>query len=210
MDDQEDITRLRTDPKEWERTDVWQKLWGSATMAASRKLQWKSPDYVDDIAIQSITRVIEKLPVNPDIHKFGELRAFTASIAYHLSISHLRKVLGPEQGGGKFDPLDATDEKEDKNQISPTQYLQIQERRQLVTRTLTKLKPLNRNLLYDRYLDGMKIKDVASKYKMPIGTVGVYIQRALQEVRDYMDDDPVLLEGVRPPLVLILIFLIIS
>ena len=209
MDDQEDITRLRNDPKEWERTDVWQKLWGSATMAASRKLQWKSPEYVDDIAIQSITRVIEKLPASPNIHKFGELRAFTASIAYHLSISHLRKALGPEQGGGKVDPLEAAGRQTDENQISPTEYLQIEERAQLVTRTLTKLKPLNRKLLYDRYLDGMKLRDVASKYNMPIGTVGVYIQRALQEVRGYMEDDPVLLEGVRPPIVLILIFLII-
>lgn len=209
VDDQEDITRLRTDPKEWERSAVWQKLWGSATMAASQKLQWKSPEYVDDIAIQSIMRVIRKLPLYPDIHKFHELRAFTARIAKDLSISHLRKLLGPEQGGGKFDVFD--DEKHDREEepFLADKYL-FKERTYLILKMLNKLMPLNRKLLNDFFLHGMKQKEIADKYDMPIGTVGVYIQRALKEARGCLEYDKMLLDDIRSTLhmvILVLIFL---
>lgn len=198
MEDDEDITPLRTNPKAWERTDVWPKLWGSATMAASRKLHHRSPAHVEDIAIQSITKVIERLPDCPNIKKFGELRAFTTSIAYHLAISHLRQIFGPERGGGKIEPLDeAAEQRADEKQISPDEYLQIEERAWLVTRTLQKLKPQNRNLLYDFFLNGLKQKEIANKYDMPIGTVGVYIQRALKETRIFIENDLRLLEDVR-------------
>lgn len=203
---------MRTDPKEWERTDVWQKLWGSATMAANRKLYSVSPAHVDDIAIQSINRVIERLPNIPNIRKFGELRAFTTSVAYHLAITHLRQILGPDRGGGRVGPLDGNEDQQlDEKQISPADYLQIEERAWLVNRTLGKLKSLNRNLLYDFFLDGMKQKELATKYDMPIGTVGVYIQRALKEAKGCLENEN-LLEEARSTIglsVLVLIFLAI-
>ena len=163
MENHEDIASLRTDPKEWERADVWQKLWGSATMAANRKLYSVSPAHVDDIAIQSINRVIERLPNSPNIRKFGELRAFTTSVAYHLAITHLRQILGPEHGGGRVVPLEGNEAQHpDEKQISPAEYLQIEERALLVNRTLDKLKTVNRNLLYDFFLDGMKQKEIGN------------------------------------------------
>ncbi len=213
MEDHEDIDRLRTDPKEWERTDVWQKLWGSAKMAANRKLHSASPAHVEDIAIQSINRVMERLPHSPNIRKFGELRAFTTSVAYHLAITHLRQILGPERGGGRVGAFDGNeDQQPDDKQISAAEYLQIEERAWLVNRTLDKLKSLNRNLLYDFFLDGMKQKEIAAKYDMPIGTVGVYIQRALKEARGCLENDANLLEDARSTIglsILVLIFLTI-
>lgn len=211
MQDHEDIANLRTDPKEWDRGDVWQKLWYSATMAASRKLQKVSPAHVDDIAIQSIRRVIARLPNMPNIQKFGELRAFTTSVAYHLAISHLRQILGPERGGGKIGALNGNeDQLPDDKQISPADYLQIEERTRLVKRTLEELKPLNRKILCDFFLEGLKQKEIAAKHDMPIGTVGVYIQRALKEARGLLENDAKLLEDIRSTIslsVLVLIFL---
>lgn len=182
-------------------------------MAAHRKLHSVSPSHVDDIAIQSISRVMKRLPDYPNIRKFGELRAFTASVSYHLAISHLRQVLGPDQGGGKLGSLNGEEDLlSDENQISAADYLQIEERAQLINRTLDSLKPLNRNLLYDFFIEGMKQKEIAAKYEKPIGTVGVYIQRALKEARDVLKNDEKFLEEVRSTFglsVLTLIFLAI-
>lgn len=211
MQDHEDIAKLRTNPKEWEREDVWQKLWGSATMAAKRKLQNVSPANVDDIAIQSIRRVIARLPNIPNIRKFGELRAFTTSVAYQLAITHLRQILGPERGGGRIGPFDGNgDDLPDDKQLSPADYLVIEERARLVKRTLKELKPLNRSILCDFFLEGMKQKEIAAKYDMPIGSVGVYIQRGLKEARGLLENDAKLLEDLRSTIslrLLVLIFL---
>lgn len=210
MEDYEDMERLRTDPKEWERVDVWQKLWGSATMAARRKLAIANSGDVEDIAIQSIKTVMEELSNRPEIRKFGELRAFTTSVAYHLAISHLRQVLSSKHGGGKVGRLEENvDQLLDDRQISPADHLQIKERTLLVIRVLDKLKSQNRILLYDFFLNGMKQKEIAAKYDMPIGTVGVYIQRALKEVKTCLNNDAHLLEDIRSTVGLTVLMLIL-
>lgn len=178
MEDHEDISCLRIDPKAWDRQDVWQKLWGSAVMKASRRLNRVSPGQVEDIAIESITKMIEELPHYPKIRTFGELRAFTTVVADRLALSHLRSL--------RTDEVAFTEEVEDV--MTPAARLQIKNFIQVVISFLAKLKPEKRNLLYDFHLHGLRHKEIAAKYHKPIGNVGSDIKRALEEARECLPD----------------------
>ena len=193
MEERDDIHFLRTDPKRWEG-EVWDKLWATATSVARHKLLRVSPSDVDDIAIMAIKKVMDRLELYPTIRTFGQLRAFTASVAYHLSNSQLRKVLGGKRNSGVTEPLDSSHERISDDSISPQDYAHINERAEVVSRAFEKVKKYQRELLHDFYLHGLKHKEIAEKYKIPVGTVGVYLQRALRDIKLILKSDPVLLE----------------
>lgn len=194
MEDDKDISDLRIKPKAWEQTGVWNKLWGSAKAAADRRLAVVAPWHAEDIAIQCITNVIKQLPNRPDILTFAHLRRFTTMVANRLAISYWKKVMGPEGCGGKDVPLDEIEEKE---LLFSADYLQLKEQQILINAILNKLKPSSRQLLYDFHLNGMKHKEIAAKYNMPIHNIGTYIQRALKEIRECLQDDTKLLAEMR-------------
>jgi RNA polymerase sigma factor (sigma-70 family) len=222
MEDHEDISQLRIDPKAWDRQDVWQKLWGTAVMKASERLNRVSPNQAEDIAIESITTVIEELPRYPEIRTLGGLRAFTATVASRLAASHLRRLWASKRRWRDENDIDDSDEsprapvtpeserkrwkkctaqsgenaQADKAQSSPADDLQIKDSTRVITSILEKLKPEKRALLYDFYLHGLKHKEIAAKHNMPVGNVGNYIQRALKEVNECLQDYPKLRDEI--------------
>jgi RNA polymerase sigma factor (sigma-70 family) len=188
MEDHEDISQLRTDPKAWDRKDVWEKLWGSAVMKASQRLKCVSPGYVEDIAIESITKVIEELPRYQEIRTFGELRAFTTVAADRRALSHLRKIRLGDGDASPEPPIDV---------MTPEVRLQIKDCMRAIASIFEKLKPEKRNLLYDRHLHGLSYQEIADNHNMPVGNVGNNIKRALEEVTKWLQDNPKLCGDIR-------------
>src|SRR5947208_2011309 len=87
------------DSKAWE--DAFRWLWPVAFAVARLKLQPFLPQDVEDMAIETLEAVVEK------VHEVGsveELRRLTASIAHHKAVSRLRAGFAAKRGSGQTVP----------------------------------------------------------------------------------------------------------
>ncbi len=90
-----DLKALRLgDADAWDQPFRW--LWLTALAVAQLKLQAFLPGDVEDVAIESLEELVEKVKV---IKHIEELKPLAASIAHHRAISRLREHFAKKRGG---------------------------------------------------------------------------------------------------------------
>jgi RNA polymerase sigma-70 factor (ECF subfamily) len=173
----------RGDAAAWDMAFPW--LWPAAFGAAQVTLQPYLPAEVEDVAIESLEALVEKVR---EVKSVGELKPLVASIAHHRAVSLLRKWFAIKRGEGRTgspDPVregagvDCPDPMAD----SPLAALEQKEVAECLSRTLSKLKPPQGAVLTDFFLNGLSYEGIARKHGMPIGSVGVYLKRGLEAMR---------------------------
>src|ERR1017187_7715485 len=160
-------------------------LWPAAFGAAQVTLQPFLPAEVEDVAIESLEALVEKVR---ELKSVEELKPLVASIAHHRAVSLLRERFAKKRGQGKTESLEAVQKEAvmgcpDPTADSPLAALDQKEVAECLSRTLSELKPPQGAVLTDFFLDGLSYEGIARKRGIPIGSVGVYLKRGLEALR---------------------------
>ena len=179
-----DLRSLQSgDANAWDEAFRW--LWPTVFAVAQLKLQPYFPNEVEDVAIESLEELVEKVRV---VKLVEELKPLAASIAHHRAVSLLRERFAKKRGEGTTESLDApTDEGEIKPEPaagdSPLADLEQKELAQRLSRSLAELKPPLGEVLSDFFLQGLRYEEIAKKRGVAVGSVGVYLKRGLEAMR---------------------------
>lgn len=177
-----DLCALKTgDAIAWDEAFSW--LWPAVFAVAKLKLQPYFPNEVEDVAIESIEQLVEKVR---GLKSAEELKPLAASIAHHRAVSLLRERFAKKRGEGKTDSLDAqsderTTQDEPMSRDSPLANLEQMELAQRLGKSLAELKPPMGEMLSDFFLDGLRYEEIAKKRGVPVGGVGVYLKRGWKQ-----------------------------
>lgn len=179
-----DLVALKTgDASAWDEVFAW--LWPGVFAVAKLKLQPYLPNEVEDVAIESIEQVVEKIQ---GVKSVEELKPLAASIAHHRAVSLLRERFAKKRGEGKTGSLDAQTQggvirNELPSSDSPLEDLEQAELAQRLGKSLAELKPPMGEILSDFFLQGLRYEEIANKRGVAVGSVGVYLKRGLQAMR---------------------------
>ena len=179
-----DLRALQTgDASAWDEAFSW--LWPTVFAVAKLKLQPYFPNEVEDVAIESIEQLVEKVRGMKSVE---ELKPLAASIAHHRAVSLLRERFAKKRGEGKTDSLDAQpDEGVNHHELassdSPLAELEQMELAQRLGKSLAELKPPMGEILSDFFLHGLRYEEIARRRGVAVGSVGVYLKRGLEAMR---------------------------
>jgi RNA polymerase sigma factor (sigma-70 family) len=179
-----DLGALKTgDATAWDGAFAW--LWPAVFAVAKLKLQPYLPNEVEDVAIESIEQLMEKVP---GVKSVEELKPLAASIAHNRAVSLLRERFAQKRGEGKTDSLDAQADggvmqNEPTTSHSPLDDLEQVELAQRIGKSLAELKPPMGEILSDFFLHGLRYEEIANKRSVAVGSVGVYLKRGLEAMR---------------------------
>jgi len=169
------------DAAAWDEAFRW--LWPTAFAVAQLKLQPFLPGDVEDVAIESLEELVEKVNLVKEVE---ELKLLAASIAHHRAVSRLREHFAKKRGGGQTESLEGRQENGDRDvpaEDSSLDKLGQAELAELLNQVQTELKPEHRAILGDFFLEGLRYEEIAAKRGVAIGSVGVYLKRGLEAIR---------------------------
>ena len=166
-------------------------FWGVALSAAGRAHPNLTPEDCEDVAIKSITALMDMIA---GIQEERELRPLLATIAHHQAISLARKKLGLKRGGDNVQSLDAVLEEHGDGamvdgELDPAWLLQQAQLATLLRTALDQVKEQHRKILADRYFEGLDYRELAAKHQLSENSIGVYLKRGLEELRQILGQD---------------------
>ncbi len=118
----------------------------------------------------------------------GESRLSTwlYRITYREALRHLEKQ---KRLAGREAPLEAAAALPAAAEFDPERLLARRESAAQVARALALLDPRDREILALRYLEDLKLNEVADRLEMPLGSVKTRIHRALHRLRGELECD---------------------
>jgi RNA polymerase sigma factor (sigma-70 family) len=182
------------DPEVW--GEAFRMLFPVACEAAQSRLDGLLAADCEDVAIETLCELLT--------HKFQttselELKALVAAIARNKATDRLRRTLAEKRGGNKLQSFDAILESgEEKETVHSggdfLDSLTLQELRLLLKDLSEDVKKEYRIVLRDHFFDQLSYSEIATKRKISIGSVGVYLQRGLASLRSVIAKRPNLKE----------------
>ncbi len=182
------------DADAWDQAFHW--LWPVAFAVAQFKLRPFLPGEIEDVAIESLEELVEKVD---GLQTVEELKPLTASIAHHRAVTLLRRRFAAKRDSGLTESLDATGNDGANNggpaaTKTPITALQQNELAELLASVQADLPSELRMMLNDFFIAGLSYKEIADKYGVAIGTVGVYLKRGLEGIQYQRTRNPKLLK----------------
>jgi RNA polymerase sigma factor (sigma-70 family) len=173
----------RGDPDAWDEAFRW--LWPAAFAVAQLKLKPFLPGDVEDVAIEALEELVEKVR---EVAHVEELKPLAASIAHHRAVSRLRERFAKKRGAGQTESLEALQDEdrhppESADGTSPVAALAQSELADLLAAVQSELKPDQRAVLGDFFIQGLSYEEIAKKRGLAMGSVGVYLKRGLEAIR---------------------------
>ncbi len=171
------------DADAWDEAFRW--LWPTVFAVAQLKLQPYFPNEIEDVAIEALEILVEKVPA---IKSPEELKPLAASIAHHRAVSLLRERFAKKRGEGKTESLDTPRDDDGSPHDppandSPLADLEQKEMAERLGKSLAELKPPLGEILSDFFLHGLRYEEIAKKRGVATGSVGVYLKRGLDAMR---------------------------
>lgn len=171
------------DEAAWNAAYDW--LWPTVLAVAKCKLNPFLPDEAEDVAVESLEILVEKVRT---VGSVDELKPLAASITHNLAVSRLRNRFALKRSAGKTESLDAPEDeaghaREPASERSPLDDLEQKELAERLTRSLAELKPPSGQILQDFFLLGLSYEEIASKRGVAVGSVGVYLKRGQEAMR---------------------------
>ena len=178
----------------WDQAFDW--LWPTAFAVAQLKLQPFFPEDVEDVAIEALEEVVGKVRT---LKSGEELKPLVASIAHNRAVSLLRERFARKRGAGMTESLDnppnGAGEPVDPPSEAPLLVELDQNELAGLLRDLQRdLKPEHRALLNDFFLHRLSYEEIARKHGLAMGSVGVYLKRGLEGMRNAATRHPVILK----------------
>jgi RNA polymerase sigma-70 factor, ECF subfamily len=118
----------------------------------------------------------------------GESRLSTRlyRICYREALRHLERE---KRLTSREAPLEAASDAEADESFDPERLMARRENAETVARALALLEPRDRELIALRYMEDLKLREVADRLELPLGTVKVRIHRALGRLRKELDHE---------------------
>lgn len=179
-----DLQALQTgDTEAWDTAFNW--LWPTVFAVAQLKLAPFLPADVEDVAIEALEELVEKVHA---VKVVEELKPLAASIAHHRAVSVLRERFAAKRGTGQTQSLEGLQETTDASFEPAAPELPLDQLKQaelagLIAELQAGLKPEQRAVLNDFFLGGLSYEQIAARHGVALGTVGVYLKRGLEAVR---------------------------
>ena len=181
----------RGDDAAWH--EAFRRLYPAAFAAARHPLASLTPTEAEDVAIEALTLLLPKVK---QVAAFGELRLLVITIASRKAISEKRRQLADKRGGGDVTSLDAMQDDET-IRFEPAEQLvchldgtDLHELSRLLDAALSGLEPRQAELAPRLPVHHLSYKELAEKYTMPIGSVGVSLARSLDKIRAHLQTMP--------------------
>jgi RNA polymerase sigma factor (sigma-70 family) len=181
----------RGDREAWD--EAFRQLYPAAFAAARHPLAALTPTEAEDVAIDALTLLLPKIR---EVDAFQELRLLVITIASRKAISEKRRQLAEKRGGGDLTSLDALQDNET-IRFEPAEQLasrltttDLRDLSRLLDEALAALEPRQADLVRDFLVHHLPYKDLAQKYQMPIGSVGVSLARSLEKIRSRLQSTP--------------------
>ena len=92
----------RGDPDAWDEAFRW--LWPVAYAVAELKLAPFLPGDLEDVAIETLEEIVDKVR---EVKRVEELKPLAASIAHNRSVSRLRERFAKKRGAGQQESLES-------------------------------------------------------------------------------------------------------
>ena len=190
-----DLDALRSgDTAAWDEAFRW--LWPAAFSVAQLKLQPYLPAEIEDVAVEALETLVEKVR---EVKAVEELKSLVASIAHHRAISRLREQFAAKRGAGKTESLQALQGEPDcswepADGIAPWANLEVKELGAVLHAVQAGLQPVQQAIVADFFLAGLSYEQIAAKHQVALGTVGVYLKRGLEAMRRIGGRHPQLLK----------------
>jgi len=132
------------------------------------------------------------------IKNLDQLKNFFAAIVRNKSKDYLRKKTAQRRGDGKvwnFSELEKDDTKSpqpydrpaEENVLSNVDY---NEKLDLIKELLPKLPERQQQILEGFYLRGLTYQEISEAYDIPLGSIGVYLNRAVTKIRNLVSKQP--------------------
>lgn len=132
-------------------------------------------------------RVFDRaLAALPRFRGESRLSTWLYRIAYREGLRHLERT---RRLAEREAPLEAAGEAEADPSFDPERMLERRESAERVAGALALLEPRDRELIALRYLEDLKLRELADRLELPLGTVKVRIHRALKKLQRELDDD---------------------
>ena len=169
--------------------DAWDEafgcLWPVVLAVAQLKLQQYFPNEAEDVAIETLEELVEKVR---EVRSTEELRPLAACIAHNRAVSLLRERFAKKRGEGKTESLEAlqaatSTDYPGPGADSPVDALQRRELLESLSKTLAELRPPQGAMLTDFFLNGLSYEEIARKHGVAKNSVGVYLKRGLETLR---------------------------
>jgi DNA-directed RNA polymerase specialized sigma24 family protein len=136
------------DAAAWDVAFPW--LWPAAFGAAHVTLQPYLPGEVEDVTIESLEELVEKVR---RLKSVDELKPLAAAIAHNRAVSRLRQYFAAKRGGGQTESLEAKQESGDLPEAvapdSPVAALEGKELAKRLRESLAALRPPRGEMLAD-------------------------------------------------------------
>jgi RNA polymerase sigma factor (sigma-70 family) len=146
----------------WDEAFRW--LWPTAFAVAQLKLQPYLPEDIEDVTIEALEELMEKVG---QVKVVEELKPLAASIAHNRAVSRLRERFAVKRGGALTESLEARQDAEEDSEAAaantPLAELGEMELAGLLGQLQTELKPEQRTILSDFFLNGLSYEEIASK-----------------------------------------------
>lgn len=183
----------------------WQTFFGEffpiAYEAARQKLSSAFQQHCEDVAIETLAAVAEKLP---GLSEFKEVRPLLLSIARNKANDVLRLHYSQKRGG--YLTLSLEDETT-KNSTFAQQAtedfldaLNLSDLRCVLGHLCQKLRKEYRIVLHDHFFEHLSHAEIAEKHGIALGSVAKFLQRGLLVIREALERTPSLLSELRDTL----------
>lgn len=168
--------------------EVFHILYPVAYESARARLGDRLQSDAEDVAIETLTAIVDHVG---KLSTEDELKGLAAAIAHNLAVDHIRKRYSAKRGGHSLESLDSrqafSDEPGERDFLD---QLAVKELTALLTELSGTLKKEYRLVLHDHFFEKLTHAQIAEKRNIPMGTVGVYIQRGLAGLRGALAQRP--------------------
>lgn len=161
-----------------ERAMLFVTEWEDFVLSCLRRMHLVD---IEDVLYQVFYRALEALP---GFHGNSKLSTWLYRIAWREGLRHIQKHRSIAQNETTLDTeMDVPDPEE-----TVLEVLERQETAERVQCALSKLPVEDREILALRYLEELKIAEIAERLGMPVGTVKARVHRALAKFKLLLEE----------------------
>jgi len=160
-----------------ERAEKFVNEWEGYVLSCIRRMRIADEE---DVLYSIFYRALNALP---DFRGDSKISTWLYRITWRESVRHIQK----QKSSARMEtPIDEADDAPDPGE-SVLEVLERRETAEHVQRALSKLPVKDREILALKYLEDLKINELAQQLDMPIGTVKARIHRALAKLKVYLE-----------------------
>ena len=182
------------DPSNWEI--AYHSLWPVAWGEAKRHLVTFAPADIEDVAIEAIQETAELVKLG-NVGSFEGVKALAVVIARRRAIDRIRHGQAQRRARSVTENIENHTNEILCPQGNPASHAEASEIAALLLKLTQKLSPQHRKLLKAYYLDGLKQTEIAGKFAIKLGTVGVTLSRILESLRAELQKHPTLMKELK-------------